>query len=118
RYARPGAAASRVSPESISERDRAAVRVVTEVAGELGVTPSQVAIAWAVARGVHPIIGASTEEQLTDNLGASDVRLPEEAVRRLEAAAEFELGFPGDFIAQTDASQDLYGDALPRLIGR
>ncbi len=118
RYARPGAAASRVSPESISERDRAAVRVVTEVAGELGVTAAQVAIAWAVSRGVHPILGASTAEQLAELLGASDVRLSEETVRRLEGAAEFELGFPGDFIAQTDASQDLYGDALPRLTGR
>ncbi|TYB65329.1 aldo/keto reductase [Nonomuraea sp. PA05] len=120
RYAEPGAAASRVSPESISERDRAGVRAVLEVAGELGVTASQVAIAWAVRRGVHPILGTSSAAQLKDNLGASDAAraLPEEAMRRLEAAVEFDLGFPGDFVGEVDRSPDIYGDALPRLDGR
>ncbi|MFB4274167.1 MULTISPECIES: aldo/keto reductase [unclassified Nonomuraea] len=118
RYAAPDAAASRVSPDSLGERERAAERAVIEVAGELGATPSQVAIAWALRRGVHPILGTSSAEQLKDNLGASDVTLPEEALRRLESAVEFELGFPGDFIGQVDRSPDIYGDALPRLDGR
>ncbi|PZG15770.1 aldo/keto reductase [Nonomuraea aridisoli] len=118
RYAAAGAAASRVSPDSISERDRAGVRVVMDVAGELGVTPSQVAIAWALRRGVHPILGTSSAEQLKDNLGATEVELPAEAMRRLESAVPFELGFPGDFIAEADSSPALYGDALPRLTGR
>ncbi|MFI7612416.1 aldo/keto reductase [Nonomuraea terrae] len=118
RYAEPGAAASRVSPDSISGRDRAGVRVVIEVAGELGVTPAQVAIAWALRRGVHPILGTSSAEQLKDDLGALEVELPEEVMRRLESAVDFELGFPGDFIAEADRSPALYGDALPRLTGR
>ncbi|MEV0612415.1 aldo/keto reductase [Nonomuraea sp. NPDC050404] len=118
RYAVPGASASRVSPESISERDRAGAAAVIEVAGELGVTPSQVALAWALRRGVLPILGTSSAEQLKDNLGASGVELPDEAVRRLEAAVPFELGFPGDFVGEADRSPDLYGDALPRLSGR
>ncbi|GAA3651683.1 aldo/keto reductase [Nonomuraea antimicrobica] len=118
RYAAPGAAASRVRPESISERDRAGVRAVLEVAGELGVTAAQVAVAWAVHRGVHPILGTNTAEQLKDVLGASEVRLPGEAVRRLESAVEFELGFPGDFIGEVDCSPDIYGDDLPLLDGR
>ncbi|MEV0389118.1 aldo/keto reductase [Nonomuraea sp. NPDC050643] len=118
RYAQPGAAASRVSPDAISERDRTVVRAVLEVAGELGVTASQVSLAWALRRGVHPIIGASSAEQLKDNLGASAVELPEEAMRRLESAVEFELGFPGDFVGEVDRSPDIYGDDLHRLDGR
>ncbi|SEG97179.1 Predicted oxidoreductase [Nonomuraea solani] len=118
RYAEPGAAASRVSPGTIGERDRTVVRAVLDVAGELGVTAAQVAIAWAMRRGVHPIIGASSAEQLKDNLGASEVELPEEALTRLESATAFELGFPGDFIGEVDRSPDIYGDDLPRLRGR
>ncbi len=120
RYAEPGAAASRVSPESVGERDQAAVRAVLDVAGELGVTASQVALAWALRRGAHPILGTSGAGQLKDNLGASAVAraLPEEAMRRLESAVPFELGFPGDFVGAADRSPDIYGDALPHLDGR
>ncbi|MGW4798652.1 aldo/keto reductase [Nonomuraea sp. NPDC004297] len=120
RYAAPGAAASRVSPESIGERDRAGVRAVLEVADELGATASQVATGWAVRRGVHPILGVSSAEQLKDNLGASDVAraLTDKAMARLESAVPFELGFPGDFVGEVDRSPDIYGDALPRLHGR
>ncbi|TMR93885.1 aldo/keto reductase [Nonomuraea basaltis] len=118
RYNQPGAAASRVTPESLTERDLAAGRAVVEVAGELGVTASQVALAWAMRRGVHPIVGASTPEQVKDNLGASGVALPEEAVRRLESAVPFELGFPRDFVEEVDRSPAIYGDAVHLLDGR
>ncbi|MFF4621185.1 aldo/keto reductase [Nonomuraea jabiensis] len=118
RYNEPGAPASRVSPDSLSERERTAARVVVEVAGELGVTASQVALAWVLGRGVHPIVGASSVDQLKDNLGASGVALPEEAVRRLESAVEFELGFPRDFVEEVDRSPAIYGDAVHLLDGR
>ncbi|WP_327582396.1 aldo/keto reductase [Nonomuraea sp. NBC_00507] len=118
RYNDPGAPASRVSPDSLGDRDLAAARAVVEVAGEVGATASQVALAWVLGRGVHPIVGASSAEQLKDNLGAAGLALPEEAVRRLESAVEFELGFPRDFIEACDRSPDLYGDAIHRLDGR
>lgn len=109
---------SRVSPESLSERDRAVARAVDEVADELGVTSSQVAIAWtrARSRAIHPIVGARTVEQLRDNLGALDRTLPGEAVERLSAASGFTPGFPADFIAQTGAW--VFGEANGRLDGR
>ncbi len=76
---------------------------VQEVAGDLGATPSQVAIAWTQARSpaVHPIIGARRVDQLLDNLGATQVDLPGDALTRLNAAAEPDLGFPTTFIAET-----------------
>nr|WP_231972531.1 aldo/keto reductase [Nocardiopsis alborubida] len=76
---RPGRAPSgtRVDPVSLTERDHRAARAVSEVAAELGASPSQVAIAWTLARSraVHPIVGARDAEQLADNLGAVDVDL-------------------------------------------
>ena len=120
KFTRPGGpeAGTRIAPESLGAREHAAARVVQEVADEVGATPSQVAIAWTMARSgaVHPILGARTTEQLKDNLGVLDVTLTDDAVRRLEAAAEFTVGFPGDFIAE--ASRWVFGGVSGRLDGK
>ena len=120
KFTRPGAppADARLASESLGAREHGAARAVQEVADEVGATPAQVAIAWtrARSRAVHPILGASTAEQLEDNLGALDVPLPEDAVRRLEAAVEFTVGFPGDFIG--DTSPWVFGEVSARLDGR
>ncbi|GAT67077.1 aldo/keto reductase [Planomonospora sphaerica] len=107
------AGATRVDPGSLTSRDHAVAHAVQEVARELGATAAQVAIAWTRTRqaAVHPIVGARDLAQLVENLGAADVVLPGEAVRRLEAAAEFELGFPGDFIAEYEAHTQALGEA-------
>ena len=47
------------------------------------------------------MLGARTVDQLQDNLGSLDLTLPDEAATRLEAATNFTLGFPTDFITQT-----------------
>jgi aryl-alcohol dehydrogenase-like predicted oxidoreductase len=94
---------TRVDASKIAERDLGIARVVDAVADELGVSSSQVALAWTRARrpSVHPIIGARKLDQLTDNLAAVDLVLPEEALTRLDEASAIELGFPHDFIAGT-----------------
>jgi aryl-alcohol dehydrogenase-like predicted oxidoreductase len=107
KFTRPGQveAGTRISPESIGEHDRAVAQTVQDVADDLGATPSQVAIAWIMAHSsaVHPILGARRLDQLLDNLGAADCELPPDAVDRLEEAAEFTVGFPSDFIAETES---------------
>ena len=93
---------TRLGRDTISERDLGVARVVREIASELGVTPAQLALAWIRQRdNVLPIIGARTVDQLRDNLGCTSVTLPPALVPRLEAATQFSLGFPADFIAQT-----------------
>ena len=103
---------SRLAAHPLTEHELATAHVVQDVANELGATASQVAIAWIISRGdtIHPIIGARREGQLRDNLGALDLRLPAEAIVRLEQAGDFSLGFPADFIAQT--SPWVFGAAL------
>ncbi len=95
---------ARIAPESISDHDHNVARVVGEVAAEIGASPSQVAIAWTMVHSgaVHPILGARRLEQLIDNLGALDCELPPDAIARLDAASEFNVGFPTDFIAETE----------------
>jgi aryl-alcohol dehydrogenase-like predicted oxidoreductase len=93
---------ARLQRAAIDARDLAVAQTVQEVAGELGASPAQVALAWVRRRtGVLPIIGARTVGQLQDNLGCLDLTLPDASADRLETATAFTPGFPDDFINQT-----------------
>lgn len=111
-------ASSRLTAANLSERDHTVAHAVQQAADELGATPSQVALAWvrARSRSVHPIVGARSLAQLDDNLGALDLTLPDHVVRRLTEAADFSVGFPTEFIAQT--SDWVFGEAGRRVDGR
>ena len=63
------------------------VEAVVAVARERGVEPAQVALAWLLSRpGVTaPIIGATKLSHLETALGAVDVKLGEDEIKRLEA---------------------------------
>ncbi|WP_230772387.1 aldo/keto reductase [Sphingomonas sp. Leaf4] len=57
-----------------------------ELAGELGVTPAQVVLAWLLARdGVIAIPKAGTVEHVRENRTAADLALSRETVARLHA---------------------------------
>ena len=73
---------------------------VIEVAAELGATPSQVAIAWVRAGegNIIPLVGARTEAQLQDNLGALSINLSEAQIERLNQVSAIESGFPHDML--------------------
>jgi aryl-alcohol dehydrogenase-like predicted oxidoreductase len=70
--------------------------IVKEVAGQLGTTPSRVALAWTLLNPavVAPIVGARTLAQLEDNLGVFDVALDSKQQARLAEASAVDLGFP------------------------
>lgn len=93
-------ASGRVNPESVSEHDRRIATEVDAVADDLGVTSSQVALAWVLTRRplVHPIVGVRRMDQLTDNLGALRLSLPEDVIHRLDEVSHIDLGFPNNFI--------------------
>jgi 1-deoxyxylulose-5-phosphate synthase len=70
-----------------SEEDFAVADAVVEVATEKGVKPAQVALAWLLSRPglTAPILGATKVEHLADGLGALDVTLTDDEVKRVEA---------------------------------
>jgi aryl-alcohol dehydrogenase-like predicted oxidoreductase len=74
----------------------AVVDAVRAVAKEVGSKPGQVAVAWVRAKGVLPIVGTRTPEQLEDHLDALKVTLTDEQVRRLDAVTAIALGYPHD----------------------
>jgi pyridoxine 4-dehydrogenase len=60
-----------------------------EVAGEVGATPSQLALAWLLRRSpaMLPIPGTSSVSHLDDNLAAASIELSDEQCERLAEAA-------------------------------
>lgn len=60
--------------------------VLRAVAAELGVTPNQVILAWMLKRNIIPLIAASDEAQLGENLSALNVQLTDEQMERLTTA--------------------------------
>ncbi|MGH3571053.1 MAG: aldo/keto reductase [Pseudonocardiaceae bacterium] len=77
-------------------RDQAVADAVADVADQVGATSAQVALAWTMSRSrrVHPIVGARSAAQLLDNLGALRVVLAPKLLADLEAATQFQVGFP------------------------
>ncbi len=69
------------------EVERQIVDAVAAVAGERGVKPAQVALAWMLDKpGITaPVIGASKPHHLPDAVGALDLHLTGDEVARLEA---------------------------------
>jgi aryl-alcohol dehydrogenase-like predicted oxidoreductase len=62
-------------------------KVVREIAGELGATPSQVGLAWLLAHAPTTLLipGTRSIAHLEENLGADDVALSAEQIARLDA---------------------------------
>ncbi len=78
---------SRFADRYLTDENFDALDVLKAVAGEVDATPAQVALAWQLHHPdiTAPIVGASTVEQLEENLAASDVSLSEEQFERLSA---------------------------------
>lgn len=74
-------------------------KVVGQHAEKMGCTPSQLALAWLLAKGTIPILGAGKTEQFKDNLGCLEVQIAPETMAALDEASKIELGFPHDFLS-------------------
>jgi aryl-alcohol dehydrogenase-like predicted oxidoreductase len=85
------------------------VRRIEALAREKGYTPSQLALAWVLAKGkdVVPIFGTKRRKYLRENLEALKIRLAAEDLRRIEELA------PKGAVAG-----DRYPAAMMNFIGR
>lgn len=87
---------------SAHERTWDVLGTVEEIARDRGMSMAQVALAWLVDRPTvcSVILGARTQEQLDDNLGAAGVHLSDDEIQRLDRAsdpnpADYPYGGPG-----------------------
>ena len=65
----------------------ARLAALADVASEVGAKPGQVVLAWLLARGVRPIIGASSVAQLDEAIDAAAITLTDDQRARLDAPA-------------------------------
>jgi len=81
------AADERFAERYLTDEGFDALDVLQTVGEEVEATPAQVALAWQLHHPdiTAPIVGASTVEQLRENLGATDVSLSEDQFERLSA---------------------------------
>jgi len=104
--------------QSLTPQNLRIAAEVSAVAGDLGRTPSQVAINWERQRrggSTIPILAATRLAQFEDNLGCLDFELSEEHRKRLDAVTGFERGFPMDFLESENVQNLLHGDARSRM---
>ena len=89
-----------VATGRLSERTLGIAAQVTAVAGEIGCTPAQAALAWTLLNPAvtSPILGTRTAAQRQDNLQALEVSLSAAQIDRLDAASRIDLGFPHEFL--------------------
>src|SRR5579864_3560693 len=68
------------------QRNLDLVRRVEEIAKEKGCTPSQLALAWVLAQGrdIVPIPGTKRRKYLEENVGALNVKLTAEDLKRID----------------------------------
>jgi aryl-alcohol dehydrogenase-like predicted oxidoreductase len=99
------------------ERNLEIAESVVSIAEEIGCKPSQVAIAWVRQQAgvVIPLIGARNLPQLTENLGALDVRLSDEQLATLDDVSQVDLGFPHNFLSDPNILDVVSGGSWERI---
>jgi aryl-alcohol dehydrogenase-like predicted oxidoreductase len=78
----------RYSPENLAlNKDRFAP--LNDIAGQLGITPAQLALAWLLHQGddIFPIPGTRRASRVEENANAASAELSEDILRRIEGIA-------------------------------
>jgi aryl-alcohol dehydrogenase-like predicted oxidoreductase len=93
------------------------IEALVKIAEEHGGSPAQVALAWLLGRpGVASVVvGARTDEQLADNLGAADLVLGDDERARLDELSAPPLLYP--YWHQAKTANDRLGEADLTLLG-
>jgi aryl-alcohol dehydrogenase-like predicted oxidoreductase len=104
KYADGSADAKRldVTPmKPVDERSLTIARGVGQLAAKMGQSSVAVALNWLRAkRGVIPLLGARTLDQLRANLACLEFSLNDEHVAKLDALSDFSPGYPHTFITR------------------
>jgi aryl-alcohol dehydrogenase-like predicted oxidoreductase len=104
----------------VRDRDKLydTIEVLVDVAAARGASPAQVALAWLLGRPAvtSVIIGARTDEQLRDNLGAASLTLSAEECVALEKVSAPALAYP--YWHQLATARDRLGPADLALLGQ
>jgi aryl-alcohol dehydrogenase-like predicted oxidoreductase len=112
-----GAKGRIINRDNITPRKLKITAEVMKIAEHGGYTPAQVAMAWVKQQPgvIIPIIGASNNKQLKENLKCLDCQLTETQVNKLNKISAFELGFPHDFLNADFFKDIIYGGLYDQI---
>ena len=72
----------------VLEQLEALTNEMTTIGKKYGASCSQIGIAWAIAKGTQPIIGATKERHVIEAAEAAKIQLTAEEISKLEALAD------------------------------
>ena len=98
----------RFTPEA-RKANRALVDLLGEIAKRKNATPAQIALAWLLAQKpwIVPIPGTTKLKRLEENVGAAEIELPRDDLRKIESAA-----------SQIEVQGARYPEHLEQMTGR
>lgn len=107
------------SSGNLTQRSLNVAAVVAEVAGEIGCTAAQVALAWVLHQPAvaSPVIGARTLAQVEQNLDALAVSLDQEQLIRLNAVSDPGAIFPNNFLRRPMTHRLIFGNTTVDPVG-
>lgn len=78
-------------------RAAACIRAMRPIAERRGVSVARIALAWLLAQPhvTSVIIGAKTDQQLADNIAATEIKLTADELTALDAASALPIEYPG-----------------------
>jgi aryl-alcohol dehydrogenase-like predicted oxidoreductase len=84
-------------PPVDKERAKKVIKVLRSISEKMGVSAARISLAWLLTRPfvTSVIIGARTQEQLADNLAATDLQIPPEYVTEIEEVSALPQEYPG-----------------------
>jgi aryl-alcohol dehydrogenase-like predicted oxidoreductase len=79
----------------VNDRTRATAARVAEIAGDCGMSPVTLAVAWTLTRDFigSTIVGVTSTEQLGDHLAAADAEIPADALEAVDRLSK-EIRYP------------------------
>jgi aryl-alcohol dehydrogenase-like predicted oxidoreductase len=101
-----------------NEKNSEIAAKVVEISAKLSVLPSQVALRWVMQQTCTsiPLVGAKTTQQMTDNLGAANLTIPDDFMQELNETSAIELGFPHDFLKSKEVKNVLFGGTFDSIV--
>ena len=87
------------------------------IADELGVEPSHVALQWTRQQDFKciPIVGATKLSQLQENLQMLELQLSPSHMERLNNISKIDLGFPGEFYNEEAVKLNNFGGFYDKI---
>lgn len=96
-------------PPVDAEQGPKIIEALGEVAQDHEASIAQISLAWLLHKNgvTSVIVGARTEEQLLNNLGAVEIDLSREDIRKLDKASALKLEYPG-YVPRWERGENLY----------